>query len=359
MREARALWVTRFDWTTQADITALIDSAAAAHFNIIYFQVRGNLDAYYAPGLEPWAQRYGGANPGWDPLQTALTRAQARGLELHPWLNAFYGWPGPAPPATTPRHALLEHPDWFMVDTLGRPLYEGTASRWLSPAKAGARSRLAAVAADIARRYPVDGIHLDFIRYPFSTPVDSASQAGAAAAGMGLDDFRRSVVTAAVREVNDSLARARPLAELSAAVWGIYRPPAGWNTSSGYDQMMQDPRAWAAQGIIDVIAPMVYWPIASTYGARTDFAYLADDHARAISGSAVYIGITLEHMIAKGNLATELPAEIERARAAGAEGVSILSARLLREQNAWRLLREGPFRLKASPGLPSSFASDR
>lgn len=349
MTEARALWVTRFDWSTASDISQLIDSAAAANFNIIYFQVRGNMDAYYTPGIEPWAQRYNGVSPGWDPLQVALTRAREKGLQLHPWLNSFYALPNAnAYPETTPRHALLQHPDWFMVDAAGRPIFEsGTTNRWLSPAKAGARSRLAAVAADIARRYDIDGIHLDFIRYPGTTPADSASQAAATAAGMSLDDYRRSAVTSAVREVNDSLKRAKPSSKLSAAVWGIYKPPAGWNTSSGYAQMLQDPRAWAAQGIIDAVSPMVYWRIASTYGARTDFAWLADDHARNISGTHVYIGITLEHMIANGNVTTELPAEIERARQAGAEGVTILSARLLREQKAWSLLRNGVFRRKA------------
>jgi uncharacterized lipoprotein YddW (UPF0748 family) len=257
------------------------------------------------------------------------------------------------PKATTPLHALLEHPAWFMVNASGQPLYEsGTTNRWASPAKLAVRTRLAAVAADIARRYAVDGIHLDFIRYPNTSAPDSASAAAAAAMAMNIDAYRRAAVTSAVRETHDSLMAARSVARLSAAAWGIYKPPAGWNTSSGYDQLMQDAREWTRLGIIDAIAPMVYWRIAATYGARTDFAYLADDHARSVNERHVYIGMSLEHMIANANLGTELPAEIERARAAGAEGVSVFSARLMREQNAWSLLRNGVFAKKATvPGM--------
>lgn len=351
--EGRALWITRYDWVSPAEITALIDNAAASNFNIVYFQVRGNLDALYRSTMEPWALRHSaflGSDAGWDPLQIALGRARARGIELHAWLNALYAWPVTTPPQeTTPRHALLEHPDWFMVNASGQPIYENnTTNRWLSPAVPDARSRLAAVAADIARNYGPDGIHLDFIRYPGATPVDSASQAAATAASMSLDDYRRSALTSTVREVRDSLTRVRPGTVLSAAVWGIYGRPWGTTTSSGYEQMMQDPREWARLGIVDVIAPMVYWPIASTYGARTDFAFLATDHASAVSNAHVYVGMSLEHMITNRNIATELPAEIEQARAAGAEGVAVFSARLMRDQNAWAVLANGVFKQKAT-----------
>ncbi|HSL69247.1 MAG TPA: family 10 glycosylhydrolase [Longimicrobiales bacterium] len=363
--EARGLWVTRFDWRTAEEVRALVDSAAAAHFNILYFQVRGNADAFYRPGLEPWGARLTGtlgADPGWDPLEVAVRQAHAHGIELHAWLNAFYGYPSSAsaPLATDPPHALSQHPDWWMVDLIGQPITD-ESGRWLSPASDGARTRLAAVAADLARRYLLDGVHLDFVRYPFSMPVDSLSQAEWLKArtsnpALTLDGYRRTAVADAVRLVRDSLNRARASARLSAAVWGIYQNTRAWAAvSTGYDDRLQDPRAWATAGLLDAIAPMVYWPIATSYGARTDFAFLADDHAAAINQRHVYIGITLEHMIRTGQpfRTTELIAEIERVRDAKAEGVVILSAALLRQQNLWRLLGSGPFRRVASvPAMP-------
>ncbi|MBI4545093.1 MAG: Ig-like domain-containing protein, partial [Gemmatimonadetes bacterium] len=58
--EVRALWITRWDWHTADELRVLLEGAAAARFNVVYFQVRGVADAYYRPGLEPWAYRLTG-----------------------------------------------------------------------------------------------------------------------------------------------------------------------------------------------------------------------------------------------------------------------------------------------------------
>jgi uncharacterized lipoprotein YddW (UPF0748 family) len=356
--ETRAVWITRFDYADADGLVRLIDRIAEARFNTVYFQARVNADALYRPGLEPWAPRFTGrvgADPGWDPLATALAAAQRHGLELHAWLNAFPGWSGAAPTGTTqPEHARTAHPGWYMADPAGR-LLPDPAAPWLSPAQPAARTRLAAVAADVARRYAVAGIHLDFIRYPAREPADSISirahaEARAREPGLGLDEFRRRAVTAAVRETRDSLRAARPDAVLSAAVWGIHRAPPGWTgVSTGYEDRLQDARAWAAQGLIDALVPMVYWPMRPTYGERLDYAYLVDEHVREISGSRVYIGITLETVAE----AAALQRHIERAREAGADGVVLLSARLLAEGDLWGPLARGAFRVPARPASRS------
>ncbi|HUM69156.1 MAG TPA: hypothetical protein PLK31_09960, partial [Chloroflexota bacterium] len=52
MVEMRGLWVTRFDWTdyvnpaSPAKIDEIVNNAAYAGFNAIFFQVRGAGDAY-------------------------------------------------------------------------------------------------------------------------------------------------------------------------------------------------------------------------------------------------------------------------------------------------------------------------
>lgn len=350
--ETRALWITRFDWSTRTELEALIDRAADARFNTIYLQVRNTADAFYMPGLEPWAARLTGRlgdDPGWDPLDSALRRAAARGLGVHAWINVFPAWTGTEPPpATMPEHVARAHAAWLMADTTGRALPD-TAAVWLSPAHPGARSRVAAVAADIVRRYAVAGVHLDFARYPDRDIVDSLSYATwraarAAQPDLTLDEHRRGLVTATVREVRDSLRSARASARLSAAVWGVHRAPAAWpNVTTGYDDRLQDARGWAAAGLVDALVPMVYWPIRERYGDRLDFAFLVDEHARETRNAHVMIGISLEPV---GDAAS-LTRHIERAREAGADGVAILSARLLRERDLWGALANGPFRAPA------------
>ena len=56
-REIRALWVTRWDYRTAADIRRIAERASSANFNALFFQVRGNADAYYTSQIEPWAAR--------------------------------------------------------------------------------------------------------------------------------------------------------------------------------------------------------------------------------------------------------------------------------------------------------------
>ena len=105
LAEFRGLWVTRFDWTrfgytvTLSNLDAIVDKAAAAHFNALLFQVRGTADAYYSSTLEPWAARLTGSttktlgtNPGFDPLTYMITRAHQSGLQVHAYINIFPTW---------------------------------------------------------------------------------------------------------------------------------------------------------------------------------------------------------------------------------------------------------------------------
>lgn len=57
MVERRAIWVTRYDWTSlyhpaqPETVDLMVATVADAGFNTIFFQVRAAGDAYYAPGL--------------------------------------------------------------------------------------------------------------------------------------------------------------------------------------------------------------------------------------------------------------------------------------------------------------------
>jgi uncharacterized lipoprotein YddW (UPF0748 family) len=99
MVEARAVWVNRFEYNSPADVREIVQRVAAANFNVIYFQVRGQGDAYYRSALEPCAirlcGRLGNGSPPFDPLQIAIDEAHARGIQLHAWVNALPGWASP------------------------------------------------------------------------------------------------------------------------------------------------------------------------------------------------------------------------------------------------------------------------
>lgn len=364
-REARVVWISRWDWYDQAELVSLINAAAAANFNMIYLQVRGRSDAYYRSSLEPWAHRPPvfelGRDPGWDPLAVALAAAHARGLELHVWLNAFIGWCGTESiPETTPRHILLDHPSWKMVNASGGSSAEGCT--FLTPGDAGVRTWLARVAADLTRRYPIDGVHLDYIRYPdTSFSYDTQTQVAYDVARqtepqLSYSEHRRRLVTATVREVRDSIRAVRAI-PLSAAVWGVYRNTRGWpNVSTGYDSRLQDSWAWLQQGLVDAIAPMVYWNIKATYGERLDFAFLADEFASGLAAGHVYIGMGVEEAASNFCTGCDVVRQIYRARKAGADGVVVFSGGLLQDAQQWNAVRAGPFKGTVPVPVPPSLA---
>lgn len=363
-QEARALWISRFDWADETQLRDLVTRAANANFNIVFVQVRGRADAFYRSSLEPWGHRPPaftlGRDPGWDPLAVAVEHGRSRGVEVHAWINALVGWcTRDAIPETSPRHILLVHPEWRMVSQAGDDFVDNCT--WISPGPAAARTHVARVAADIVRNYAVDGVHLDYIRYPYTSySYDAASlaaydQARAAQPGLGYDEFRRRLINATVAEVHDSINAVRRTARLSAAVWGVYRNTAGWsNIASGYDARLQDSWGWTQAGIIDAIVPMIYWNIKEP-GARLDFGWLADDFARGVTNRHVYIGMGV---YAPGVDATfcvgcDVVAQIYRARRAGGQGVSVYSAQLVRGANLWDAIAAGPFRTKVPvPAMP-------
>ena len=179
-QEARALWVTRFDYDSEAKIAKIMEVAGKANFNIVYFQARAAGDAYYRSEIEPCAARLCGklgGTPTYDPLEVAVREGHKHGLQVHAYLNALTGraagieqcTPMPPPAPGNPRHVLLDHPEWIMSDRRGKPLPCPNSEEyiWLSPGFPEVRTQLARVAADVARRYAVDG----FISIAFAIPA--------------------------------------------------------------------------------------------------------------------------------------------------------------------------------------------
>ena len=229
--EARGLWVNRWAFAGdktqgQKDIAQIMDNAKNAHFNQIYFQVRGTFDAYYDSNYEPWAARLSGTlgkDPGWDPLAVAISEAHNRGLELHAWINVFTIWASTTAPSDN-EHALVKYPGWVMCDASGQAMTTLVDSYiWASPGNSWVRAHNTAVVADIATRYDVDGIHLDRVRYPGTAySHDAASESAYATAketrpALSFADWEREQVVAQVAEMYAALTDKAPRVALSAA----------------------------------------------------------------------------------------------------------------------------------------------
>ena len=379
LTECRALWVTRYDWTTVEDaptpavLDTVVAKASSAGFNTLFFQVRAAGDAYYTPGLEPWAARLTtgpvsetlGVDPGWDPLAHMVTIAHEAGLELHAYVNVYTAWLAPSssamgllwPPTTDPPSmfdrftygpSYTEHPGvygmgytWRHYDLSGPMPLAWPHYLWASPGVDEVQDHLAAVVADIIARYAVDGIHLDRVRY--AGPGYSYDPASNLAAGdvktPARDQWQRDRVTALVRRVTE-MGRAQGVLT-SAAVWPYASDRWGWDVSEGYADFYQDAKAWVRDEAIDTIVPMMY-------GGPVDdlekWQLVLQDYATDPGLAGVYPGLGGHYPDF-----AEIAKRIEIARAAGAPGHAVFSFSGIDHFDHWDAFADGPYRIPARP----------
>ena len=342
-QELRGIWVTRWTYKDAQDVDEIMTAVAGAGFNTVFFQVRGNHDAFYASAIEPWAAELTGTlgrDPGWDPLAQAVKSGHNQGLAVHAYINAFTLWRGErAPPASKPAHAWAQNGDWLVADSDGSPMALNEGYVYASPGNPAAQARLVAVVSDIAKRYAVDGIHLDHIRYPgrdFGHDLGSLA-AWEAAKRPDFDQWRRESVNAAVAAVHDAVD-----VPVTAAVWGVYTNRWAWpEVSAGREDYFQDSAAFVKAGSVDALVPMIYWR--PNPGGRLDFGTLVADHVSRASGRHIYVGIRADPSWAP----TALVDMVKIARRAGANGVVFFEYTEARA--AFGLLKETVFAVAADP----------
>lgn len=305
-RRFEYVWVARTALIDSAQVAGVVRDARAMGVRGLLVQVVGRGDAFYRSDLLPRAEAL--PRPDFDPLGEIVGLAHAAGLEVHAWMNCLLVWSGPRPPRD-PRHVMNAHPEWIARLRDGRRMSAlGVRERrrlavegvYLSPAHPGVRAFLGSVAKEIVERYPVDGIHLDYIREPGAgtgfdptTRAEFALRSGVdparfdrvpAASRPGVDSawsaFRSEEVTAVVREVRDSIGF-RPGLTISAAVLA--------DTVSAARDHAQTWRAWLRDGLIDRAFAMCYAPEVQTVMRQLQgFAADFGTDGRVVPGIAVY-----------------------------------------------------------------------
>lgn len=325
--EVRGLWVLRSSLASPEKIQELVRTAAAGGFNTLMLQVRGRGDAYFLGGVEPRADELASQPADFDPLETTLAAAHAAGIKVHAWFNVNLV----SSATTLPRsrdHVVARHPGWLMVpralaSTLSRvdprnPAYVGQLARWtraesetveglyLSPIPEPSQHYTIDVVRALVQRYDLDGLHLDYIRYP-SAEFDYGPEALAAfsehvraslpeaevrrieslrtrdalawvrAYPDAWTSFRERRLTTLVARIRDVARQARPTLVLSAAVVP--------GADDARARKLQDWSGWAQAGLLDVVCPMAYAVEAPA------FATQIEDATRAAGTVPVWAGI--------------------------------------------------------------------
>ncbi len=354
-REVRALWVTRATLNTPPAIAVMVRAAKEAGFNTLFVQVRGRGDAYYRSALEGSPPEISG-QAGFDPLGETLTHAHRLGLAVHAWV-AVNLVSSAVDLSTSTRHITRRQPDWLMVPRelareLGRmnprsPAYLARLARWTrahsdevegiyaSPIHPWAARHVATVVTELATTYPIDGVHLDYVRFPDDrfdysraalqqfkleirptlsaaerARVDSLDRADPLAYPDRFPDrwirFRQARLTALVARIRTAVKTARPSAILSAA--------AVPDVEQATARRFQDWPAWLDQRLIDVLCPMIYTQDAALFGQQLV-------RARALAGDVpVWAGIGAYQLSRADTLA-----RIDAARRLPVAGIALFS----------------------------------
>ncbi len=351
--EIRAVWVTRWDFESAADIERIMKDIAEAGFNLVYFQVRGVADAYYRSTLEPWAAGLSGKlgkDPGWDPLQAAIEAAKKHDLELHAWINVSTAWKGKQRPGRSkPPHIMRAHPEWRVADKKGRPMPYTGDYIFVNPANPGFQKHMRAVVAELASFYSIDGLHLDYARYPaadvsFDRPCNKLFKiARKKDKKLTRAAWQRRELTKLVKSLRAAAVKVRPTLVVSAAVTGIYKDRWNWGSvTQGFVDFHQDSHLWAAENAVDALVPMIYWAPTKKPGRRTDFLTLVKDFAPLSKQVQLIAGVSIE----AGNFSV-LEREIKIARQQALAGVAVFSYALLKKKNWFGKLKKGVFKNKA------------
>lgn len=336
--EGRAVWVTRFDYRSPAGVRRIMRQVAHANLNIVYFQVRGAGDAYYRSPYEPWAASLSGRfgkNPGWDPLSVAVESAHAHGLKLHAWINVYPISSGTSAPPRTKPLSPYYHSGWRVVSLErrgNRPVYRTAGPIdgyvWSSPGNPAVQDHVYRIAMDIVKRYDVDGVHMDRVRYPGAQySYDKASRAAYAAADrayrrshpgrrLSRSSWQTAQVTRLVTRIYRGVKSVDPAIQVSAASWGVYTNRWGWSASDGLRDFYQDGQGWMKKGVVDFLAPMTYWKIREI----PRWGVLVTDFMRHRGRASVYPGIAAYKY--SGSDWREVVRQVKLARRLGAQGVS-------------------------------------
>jgi uncharacterized lipoprotein YddW (UPF0748 family) len=152
---------------------------------------------------------------------------------------------------------------------------------WLSPASPRAQAFLLDVYKEIVTRYAVDGLQLDYIRYPFQNSVNQMGFESVSRSRFeeetglylnGMDDYtlksfiawKTFQVTRFVEQTATTLKALNPRLKLSAAVYPMRR-------QERILALQQDWETWMDKGWLDFLSPMTYTPSPKEYQSTLAF----------------------------------------------------------------------------------------
>lgn len=264
--EMKAVWVSYLDLSPllvgksreefAASAEELVQNSKDLGMNTLIVQVRPFGDSFYPSQYFPWSKWASGevGKPlDYDPIQILREEAEKQGLEFHGWLNPMRGMSESEISLVPPEYPIRQ---WYDDPALwAENLMIADGNIYLNPASADARKLIADGAAEVQETYGTDGIHIDDYFYPpdMDFSVDAPSYAQYQAEGGTLDQarWRRENTLAMVRELSEAVHKASPESQFGVSPRG--------SMEQNFRDLYIDVEQWMREGLMDYIAPQLYY----------------------------------------------------------------------------------------------------
>lgn len=253
--EVRAVWLTTIggiDWPhsyaqsersaekQKEELRAILDRLQKANINTVLLQTRIRATTIYPSQYEPWdgcLSGFPGKSPGYDALQFAIDECHKRGMEVHAWV------------VTIPVGKWNSYGCRQLRKRFPRLIKRIDQDGYMDPEATQTGCYLAEMCREIVQRYDVDGIHLDYIRYPETWKFR-----------IGKDQARGNI-TRIVEKIHQAVKKEKPWVKMSCSPIGKFDDLSrywshGWNA---YTKVAQDAQAWLKDGLMDELFPMMYF----------------------------------------------------------------------------------------------------
>ena len=253
--EVRAVWLTTIggiDWPhsyaqsersaekQKEELRAILDRLQKANINTVLLQTRIRATTIYPSQYEPWdgcLSGFPGKSPGYDALQFAIDECHKRGMEVHAWVVTI-------PVGKWNSYGCRQQRKRFpkLIKRIDQDGY-------MDPEATQTGCYLAEMCREIVQRYDVDGIHLDYIRYPETWKFRISK------------DQARGNITRIVEKIHQAVKKEKPWVKMSCSPIGKFDDLSrywshGWNA---YTKVAQDAQAWLKDGLMDELFPMMYF----------------------------------------------------------------------------------------------------
>lgn len=253
--EVRAVWLTTIggiDWPhsyaqsersaekQKEELRAILDRLQKANINTVLLQTRIRATTIYPSQYEPWdgcLSGFPGKSPGYDALQFAIDECHKRGMEVHAWV------------VTIPVGKWNSYGCRQLRKRFSRLIKRIDQDGYMDPEATQTGCYLAEMCREIVQRYDVDGIHLDYIRYPETWKFRISK------------DQARGNITRIVEKIHQAVKKEKPWVKMSCSPIGKFDDLSrywshGWNA---YTKVAQDAQAWLKDGLMDELFPMMYF----------------------------------------------------------------------------------------------------